>query len=90
MSEPIQADKLDTMAKEAVEKADVAELYRHYQMAMEKCDSLAKAVETIAAHYVGKTDHPRYSPSENAIEAMERVALAAIDLAKSVSAQNHD
>lgn len=72
-------------ADRALEKADAAELHDLYCRKVIECDRVGQALETIAKHYAGKSDAPRYMPSENALGAMERVALAAIELAKAVA-----
>lgn len=84
ITENTSPDKLNESAKEALEKADARELYQHYKLAMLKFEKAIEAVHTLASHYAGKSDTPRYFPSESAVESMERVALAAIELAKSV------
>lgn len=75
-------------AKAALERADANELFHHYMEALRKCDKMGDALSSVATHFIDRPNTPRYLPSENSIEAMERVALAAIDLAKAVAARN--
>ena len=82
----MKESKPSDQAKAALDAADCQELYKHYTDALQKSDRMAAALSVISEHFIAASDKgPRYAPSENAIEAMERVAIAAIDLAKSVS-----
>lgn len=74
-----------TVADQALEKADAAELHALYRQKVVECDNVGAALEAIVKHYVGSSETPRYMPSDNAVGAMERVALAAIELAKAVA-----
>lgn len=84
ITENTPSERLNESAEEALEKADARELYHHYKIAMQRCEKMVETLNVVAAHYTGKPDSPRYFPSESAVESMERVALAAIELAKSV------
>ena len=75
----------DDQAAAALERADAKELHQIYRNAMERNDKLTLAMSAVVNHYVGEQETPRYQPSESAVESMERVALAAIDLAKAVT-----
>lgn len=85
-TETKNADEL-SKAEQALEKSDAAELYDLYRRKVIECDKVGQALETIAKHYIGSSAAPRYMPSEGAVEAMERVALAAIELAKAVTSK---
>lgn len=77
--------KSDAEAAAALERADAKELHALYVKAVEKSNRTIKALSAVAEHYIGSKDSPRYEPTSSAIESMERVALAAISLAKSVA-----
>jgi len=77
--------KDDSDADKALERVDASELYALYKKKVDECNKISEALETVAKHYVGTNPSPRYLPSENAVGAMERVALAAIDLAKAIT-----
>lgn len=72
-------------AKDALDAADSAELFELYKTAIRDRATMEKALHDIVKHYVGEQKTPRFEPNENAIEAMERVALAAIGLAEKVA-----
>lgn len=73
-------------AKTALDAADAAELFVLYEKAIRDRNEFENAMSVAVSHYVGKKDEPRYMPNnDNAIAAMERVALAALDLAKQVA-----
>lgn len=73
----------DVEAKAALDACDCQELYRLYQEAVDHKNKALGALSTVARHFMGSSDSPRYAEkSTDVIDAMERVALAAIDLAK--------
>lgn len=72
-------------AKAALDRADSIELHRMYKTAVEKCNQIAKTLEMIVHHYAGDNKFPRYQESDSAIAAMEKVALSALELAKTIS-----
>ena len=76
----------DTAAAEvALEKANAAELHVLFQRALMRYDEMEDALEKVVGHYVGDKEIPHYTPSnENAIAAMERVAMEALTLARFV------
>jgi hypothetical protein len=73
------------VAKAALERADAAELYEVYKNTVRDRAATEKALTAIVNHYVGDKKEPRYEPNESAIDAMARVALAAIALAEKVA-----
>lgn len=72
-------------ARTALDQADAVELFELYKTAVRDRATMEKALHDIVKHYVGEQKMPRFEPNENAIEAMERVALAAIGLAEKVA-----
>ena len=74
---------LMTSAEEALAKADAQELFELFQQAIQERGQALNTMGLVASHYLGEKGQPRYVPTDNAVESMERVALAAIDLAKS-------
>lgn len=81
-------------AKQALNKADAAELFVLYERAVRDRKQLQFLFSMTAKHYAGSKDEPRFKPDEQAapsndvVSAMERVALAAIDLAKSIATRH--
>lgn len=73
------------VAQEALNRADATELHALYVKKVQECDKIGEALNVVTKHYCGQSGTPRYIPSESAIGAMERVALAAIELAKAVT-----
>jgi len=71
------------LAKEALKRADAQELFKFYEEAVKERENLLVAMDVLARHRSGKA--PRYQPGEDIIQSMERVALAAIELAKGVA-----
>jgi hypothetical protein len=71
-------------AKEALKLADAAELFKLYEAHVKKLAQMEDLFFGVCEHYTGSKDKPHFAvqPSESAVAAMERVALAAIDLAK--------
>lgn len=76
-----QEDEMDAVAKDALERSDVAELSALYVKSRKQNADLVTAFETIVEHYSSRTDSPRRANSEDAVAAMRDVALAAIELA---------
>lgn len=73
-------------AKDALARADAAELFTLYERAIRDRNELAAVFTRGMSHFIGSSDKPRYEPaSENVIASMERVALAAIELARAVA-----
>jgi hypothetical protein len=74
-------------AKEALERVDAEELFSLYERAIKERSEIMGIVATTAQHFIGNNDEPRRASavSTDVIGAMERVALAAIDLAKSIA-----
>lgn len=70
-------------AKEALAQADATKLFKLYEQAVRERNEIDKLYCTSMALFIGKKD--KQPVSENAIESMERIALAAIDLAKHVA-----
>ncbi len=69
-------------AKTALEEVDVAHLFMLYEKAIKNRVKIEEAMMTCAEHWLDKDKMPRRQ-NDTALAAMERVALAAIDLAKS-------
>ncbi len=88
----INRENWKSEAEKALEKADAKELYVLFTKAMQDSAHCITTMGLIANHYVGEKTQPRFSPSNDAVAAMERVALAAIDLAKAVAERDksHD
>lgn len=83
-AERFEASAEGGKAAELLAQADAQELHALYKR---KCIELGAVVDSLRImmqHYSGTSDSPRYTQpeSENAVNAMERVALAAIELAR--------
>lgn len=75
-------------AEEAMERADARELYVLFERAQQRYTEMDDALTKIVAHFVGDKEIPRYTPNnDNAIAAMERVAMEALALARFVVEQ---
>jgi hypothetical protein len=73
-------------ADAALKKADATELFQLFKSAISDKEQLTGALETVVAHYVGMSESPRFATnSPDVISSMERVALAAIELAREVA-----
>lgn len=72
-------------AKALLKKADAEELYALFERSQRSNAALANSLLQVSMHYAGSNSSPRYEPSPSAVEAMERVALAAIQLARDVA-----
>lgn len=71
-----------TLAQEALRTASADELFILYEAAIRERNQMSSALLTAVGSLIGKEDGPRLYQSDNAIAAMERVALAALELAK--------
>jgi hypothetical protein len=76
----IAADK--TSADEALKAADAQELHALFLRSEERRLKLVAVLNALVGHYAGERDAPRFHPSTDAVAAMEKVALAAINLAQ--------
>lgn len=73
------------LAKNALAKSDCIQLFTLYEKAIRQRGELLGVLATLA-EWSSNTAQPRYQPSQqSAIDSMERVSLAAIELAKAVS-----
>lgn len=70
----------ESAVKLALEKADINELHELYKKSKRDCATVVETIEILSKHYTG--EQPRAKEYISAIEAMEKVSLAAIDLAK--------
>lgn len=92
MNEPVQnrsaqlARDWTEQATKAIEATDTAALRSILDEALKHNAQLALVLDGLAGLYQGKGDIPRYAgrESESAIAAMRDVALAAVELSKSV------
>lgn len=76
-----EIESLIKSAKKAIEEEDAKELYKLFQAAIHERGLAVEMVGLISKHYLGSKDSPRYEPSSDVVGSMERVALAAIELA---------
>jgi hypothetical protein len=84
----VEREKDQTAAAAALERADARELHVLFNRAIDRYDQMEDALTKIVAHYVGDKEVPRHPPNnENAIAAMERVAMEALALARLVVEQ---
>jgi hypothetical protein len=72
------------VAKAALDRADAQELFVLWERAVKEQAKTLEAFGQLLTHYAGKSDAPRYTPSD-VTEAMKVVSLAAIELARSVA-----
>lgn len=72
-------------AQSALDKADCAELYRLWEKAVRDRGKVLEAMLQLTKHATGIGESPRWQPPSNTIDAMERVSLAAIQLARDVA-----
>jgi hypothetical protein len=76
----LEVDKENSLAKSYLNESDAKNLYALYQKRNAQLEQFAGTIGTISELYAGKSaPNPA---SDTAIQSMERVALAAIDLAK--------
>jgi hypothetical protein len=89
---PKELDDQQTAAKEALDRADAHELFVLYQRLVQERAELSQVIETLAKHYVGGKDEPRSAApeSDSVVAAMQTVALAAIDLAKTICTEKRN
>ena len=77
-----------TAAELALERADAKELHMLFLRTQERFVEMEGALTKVVMHYLGTKDEPRYIPNnDNAIGAMERVAMEALSLARFVVEQ---
>ncbi len=75
-------------AQEALAEADVNEMHVLFTRANERFAKMETAFASVVSHYAGTKDTPHYVPNnDNAIAAMERVAMEALTLARFVVEQ---
>ena len=76
------------LAKEYLESANAKDLYELYCKRCQQLDDFGGTLLTMAELYSGKgnRDFARHAP--DAVASMERVALAAIDLAKAFTSKD--
>lgn len=75
-------------AKALLERADAQELYALFEKAQKENAELANSLMRVMTHYSGSSSVPRYEPASNVVEAMERVAITALQLARDVAINN--
>jgi hypothetical protein len=73
------------LAEKALAEANCQELYRLFEKAVIERGEALKMIGTMAGHYLGENRNPLYQPPSNAIESMEKVSLAAIQLSRDVA-----
>jgi hypothetical protein len=73
------------LAEQYLAEANVKDLYELYQHRCEQLQDFGGTLSTMAEIYAGKGSRGEFQGSPDAIKAMERVALAAIELAKAVT-----
>jgi hypothetical protein len=87
--EPVsEVPDVKSHAQQALERCDAAELFALYEKSVKEIGEMRFVIDAISRHYiVGSDKQPRYTQreSESAVAAMQSVALAAIDLAKSIN-----
>ncbi len=74
-------------ATTALEKADAVELHALFERSVTRYTKMEDVLGKVVEHYVGDKEVPRFTPQNDAIEAMERVALEALRLARTVIEQ---
>ncbi len=80
------ADK--TAADAALERADAKELHVLFDRAQKRFVEMEDMLTQVVSHFVGEKEIPRYTPSnDNAIAAMQCVAMEALALARFVVEQ---
>ena len=80
----MKTTEAESAAETALANADAAELYKLFHAAVKDRGEALTALDGIVRHYAGSRDMPRLiDPSP--VECMERVALAAIALAREVA-----
>lgn len=80
----VQLERDADAAEQALADVNCAELFRLWEKAVRERGDSMKTMLNIANHYIGENPNPFYQ-STGAIEAMERVSLAAIELAKQIA-----
>lgn len=69
-------------------RSDNKELYAVFQRSQQRIQALETVLNGLMEHYSGTKEMPRYQPNnENAIAAMERIAMEALVLATLVVKQ---
>jgi len=76
-------------AKAALARADSAELFLLYERAIRRRNEIEFLFTKTVEMYIGKNDRENLHriatpPSDSAVQTIEKIALAAIDLAKTV------
>lgn len=73
-------------AQRALDAADATELYALWKKSIRARGRILETMGLLVKHYAGDKDTPRFAEeTPGAVAAIERIALAAIDLAKSVA-----
>lgn len=82
-----QLDKQYSRAKVALDQANAAELFTLYESSVREQAKLMLLFKSTVETYAGSSDPKKQQEeaSASAVAAMERVALAAIELAKSIA-----
>jgi hypothetical protein len=73
------------LAERYLAEVNVKDMFALYQHRCEQLNDFSSTLMTMAEMYAGKSSRNDFSSSPDAVKAMERVALAAIDLAKAIS-----
>ena len=75
------------LAEKYLNEVNAKDLYELYQQRCLQLEEFGKTLLTMAELYSGKGERKFQQNMPEAIQSMERVALAAIELAKAVTAQ---
>lgn len=78
-------DRDQGLAEQYLAEAKVQELYALYQKRCQQLHDFGETLSSMAQMYAGKVDRGfNHTATPDAVAAMERVAMAAIELAKAV------
>ncbi len=81
----VEFKKEQGLAEQYLQEANAKDLYELYQKRCGQLEDFGRTMSVLAEMNAGKHHRPTQSISPDAIASMEKVALAAIDLAISVT-----
>lgn len=85
MQSELDADQ--GLAEQYLKESRADDLYALYQKRCKQLEEFGSTLCTMAEMYAGKGERHSALPTADAVSAMERVAMAAIELAKAIASK---
>lgn len=79
------AEDESALARSVLERGDIKEIFALYEKTVKERNACVHAALILSDHYKGGSAVPRWSEPSGFVDSIERVALAAIGLARDVA-----